>query len=94
MKFVYSAWDDALFARLQDMSDLAAIFNYLLMRLNGDVDETLKLMRRLQEQGMLDAKYDLDEFEKQLKENRLIRQIGDKLGLTGKGGAPPAAGRV
>jgi len=85
VKFVYSNWDDALFARLKDLSDLMAIFNYLLMQLNGDVDETLKLMRRLQEQEVLDAKYDLDEFETKLKENRLIRQIGDKLGLTGKG---------
>lgn len=85
MKFVYSEWDDELFSKLQNLSDLMAIYNYLLMRLGGDVEETLRLMRRLQEQGMLDSKYDLDEFEKNLKENRLIRKKGGKYSLTGKG---------
>ncbi len=51
-----------------------AIYNYLLMRLSGDVEETFALMRRLQAQGMLDEKYDLDEFEKTLKESGLIKQ--------------------
>ena len=86
MRFVYSKWDDEFFRRLQNMQDLMAIYNYLLMRLNGDVEETLKLMRRLQEQGLLDGKYDLDEFEKQLKESRLIQQKGKgKWGLSAKG---------
>jgi len=85
VRFIYSRWDDELFAKLKDLSDLMAIYNYLLMRLGGDVNETLELLRRLQAQGMLDEKYDLDDFEKQLKENRLIQQVGDKLGLTGKG---------
>ncbi len=85
MRFIYSRWDDELFAKLKDLSDLMAIYNYLLMRLGGDVNETLELLRRLQAQGMLDEKYDLDEFEQRLKENRLIQQVGDKLGLTGKG---------
>ena len=86
MRFVYSEWDDRLFAQLQNLSDLMSIYNYLLMRLNGDVEEALRLMRRLQEQGMLDSKYDLDEFERQLKENRMIQKhTGGKYGLTGKG---------
>lgn len=85
MRFVYSEWNDELFAKLQELSDLMSIYNHLLMRLGGDVEETLKLMRRLQEQGMLDEKYNLDEFEEQLKQSRLVQQVGDKLSLTGKG---------
>jgi len=78
VKFVYSEWDDELFRQLQSLANLMAIFNYLLMRLNGDVDETLKMMERLQQQGYIDPDYDLEEFKRKLKESRLIRQ--------GKGG--------
>lgn len=85
MKFVYSKWNDELFARLKDLSDLMAIYNYLLMRLSGDVEETLSLMRRLQEQGMLEEKYDLDEFEKTLEKNNLIRNSKSGRKLSPKG---------
>lgn len=85
MKFIYQQWDDALFARVRDLADLMAIYQYLLMRLNGDVEETFGLMRRLQAQGILDAKYDLDEFERALKENGLIRQTHEGLRLSTKG---------
>jgi len=73
MKFTYAEWDDDLFRHLQNMSDLMAIYQYLLMRLNGDVKKVLRLMRNLQRQGVLDESYDLDEFERKLKKNRLIR---------------------
>ncbi|MFQ6009390.1 MAG: hypothetical protein ACE5K8_10630, partial [Candidatus Zixiibacteriota bacterium] len=85
MKFVYSQWDDSLLAKLKQLSDLMAIFNYLLMRLNGDVEETLRLMERLQQEGILDAKYDLEEFKKQLKESRFIRQTKAGLKLAARG---------
>ncbi len=85
MKFVYSEWDDNLFAQLKNMADLMAIYNYLLMRLNGDVEETLRLMERLQQQGLLDEKYDLEEFKKSLQEKRLIRQVGNRFDLSSKG---------
>jgi len=87
VKFVYSQFDDELFAKLKSLSDLMQIFNYLLMRLNGDVDETLKMMRRLQEQGYIDESYDLDEFERKLQESRIIQKGqggGFKLGAKGE----------
>jgi Ca-activated chloride channel family protein len=54
--------------------------------MNGDVEETLRLMERLQQQGILDAKYDLEEFKKQLKQSRYVRQTrgGLKLGARGE----------
>ncbi len=85
MKFVYCRWDEVLAARLQHLADLTAIFNYLLMRLNGDVEEALRLMERLQQQGILDAKYDLEEFKKQLEDGRLIRQTRSGWRLAAKG---------
>jgi Ca-activated chloride channel family protein len=85
MKFIYQKWDDELFARLKNLADLMAIYNYLLMRLNGDVEETLRLMRQLQQEGAIDAKYDIDEFEKNLRKSKLVRQTGEGLKLSGKG---------
>lgn len=85
MRFVYSEWDDNLFAKLKDISDLMSIFNYLLMRLNGDVEETLKLMERLKAQGVLDEKYDLEEFKEQLKKSRIVKQNKKGLSLSPKG---------
>ena len=85
MRFIYHEWDDQLFARLKELHDLMAIFNYLLMRLSGDVQETLQLMRRLQEQGILDEKYDLDEFEKKLEKSDLIRRGPGGMTLAPKG---------
>jgi len=85
VKFIYSEWDDSLYAALKNMSDLMAIYNYLLMRLGGDVEATLKLMKRLQEQGMLDSKYDLEKFEAALKDSRLIKQTKAGLKLSAKG---------
>jgi len=85
VRFVYSEWDDDLYARLKDMSDLLSIFNYLLMRLNGNVQETLDLMRRLQAKGILDSRYDLDEFEQQLKDKRIVRQGQGGLTLGARG---------
>ena len=85
MRFVYREWDDELFARLKSMADLMAIFNYLLVRLNGNVEETLRLMKRLQEQGIISAKYDLDEFRRQLEKTRMIVKGKDGFKLGAKG---------
>lgn len=85
MKFIYSKWDDELFAHLKKMSDLMAIFNYLLIRLNGDVDETLRLMERLQQMGHIDSSYDIKAFKKQLKNSRIIKRSGSGFKLAAKG---------
>lgn len=85
MRFIYHEWDDELFGRLKELRDLLSIFNYLLLRLDGNVAETLKLMRRLQEQGILDESYDLDEFERQLESSDLIRRGPGGMTLAPKG---------
>ncbi|MDZ4724497.1 MAG: VWA domain-containing protein [candidate division Zixibacteria bacterium] len=85
MRFLYTEWDEALFSKLKNLSDLMAIFNYLLMRLNGNVDATLKLMERLQQQGILDSKYDLNEFKKNLEKSDMVRKTKDGFKLAPKG---------
>lgn len=85
MRFIYSEWNEELFRQLKDLTDLIAIFNYLLLRLNGDVEETLNLMKRLQEQGVLDSKYDLEEFKKNLEKSNIVRRSKDRLTLGSRG---------
>jgi uncharacterized protein with von Willebrand factor type A (vWA) domain len=85
MRFVYSQWDDELFARLKQLTDLLSIFNYLLVRMNGDIEETFRLMEKLQREGMIDPGYDLGEFKKQLEQNRFIKETRAGLKLTSKG---------
>lgn len=85
MKFVYTEFDEALYARLKNLSDLMAIYQYLLMKFSGDVEGVLKLMQRLKDEGILDESYDLEEFKKTLEENDLVRTTGAGLKMTGVG---------
>ncbi|MBD3168343.1 MAG: VWA domain-containing protein [candidate division Zixibacteria bacterium] len=85
MRFSYSKWDESLFEYLKGLADLMAIFQYLLMRLNGDVDATLELMKQLQARGYLDSKYDIDEFAQKLKDSKFVKQAGSGLKLSAKG---------
>lgn len=85
MRFIYSRWDDALFRHLRNLADLMSIYHYLLIRSGGNVQDTLRIMRFLQEQGILSADYDIDELEKHLKRARLVRSTGKGLELSAGG---------
>jgi Ca-activated chloride channel family protein len=85
MLFRYSEWDEDLIRRLLAERDLMRLFNYLLLQTNGDVEEALRWMQYLQEQGILPAHLDLKEFERKLKEDRIIQEKDKRLTLTPKG---------
>lgn len=85
MKFIYAKWDAALFTSLKQLSDLMEIYNYLLMRLGGNVEETLALMKQLQQQGILNKDFDLEEFRQKLEESRLVKKSSLGLKLSSKG---------
>jgi len=85
VRFVYSEWDDELFVRLRRFSDLMSIYHYLLMRLNGDVQAVMRLMERLRKQGILDAKYDLDEFRRALEKSDMVNATPHGLKLSARG---------
>ena len=74
MKFVYSQWDDSFYRQLRQLADLMAMYHYLLMRLGGNVEEALRLLRSLKQQGVLSEDYDIDGLEEELKRSRLVRQ--------------------
>jgi uncharacterized protein with von Willebrand factor type A (vWA) domain len=81
----YSEWDEDLIRRLLAQRDLTRLFHYLLLQTNGDVEEALRWMRYLQEQGILSSEIDLKDFERKLKEDRVIQEKGNRLTLTPKG---------
>jgi len=85
MRFLYSKWDDEFYARLKKLTDLLSIFNFLLVRLNGDVEEAFRLMEKLQEEGLIDPDYDLEELRRQLEQSRIIKETRAGLKLTTKG---------
>jgi uncharacterized protein with von Willebrand factor type A (vWA) domain len=85
MKYRYSEWDEDMVRRLLADRGLTRLFNYILLQTNGDVDEALRWMRYLQERGILTDDADLDEFERRLREDRIIQKIGDRNQLTPKG---------
>lgn len=85
MKFVYSEWNDDLYRHLQHLADLMSMYHYLLMRLNGDVEAVLRLLRDLQEKGILGDHYDIDELENHLKNARLIKKTGGGMKLSSGG---------
>ena len=85
MRLRYSEWDEDLVRRLLAERDLQRLFNYLLLQTDGDVNEALNWMRHLKSRGLLPAGIDIDEFERKLEQDRLIRKKGDRLHLTVKG---------
>ncbi len=67
------------------MRDLMSIFNQLLLRLNGDVKQALKVLRQLQKMGYISAEYDIKQFEKDLLDKNIITMENNKPVLTRKG---------
>ncbi|HKS16653.1 MAG TPA: hypothetical protein VJU16_05020, partial [Planctomycetota bacterium] len=65
--FRYEAWDEDLARKLRSFASLLAFFHHLLLQHNGDVDETLRMMKRLQELGYIDKDADLDQFARSLE---------------------------
>jgi uncharacterized protein with von Willebrand factor type A (vWA) domain len=62
-----------------------ALFHHLLLQHNGDVDETLRMMKRLQELGYIDKDADLDEFARSLEEGKIVSLRDGVPKLTTKG---------
>lgn len=85
MRFIYSRWDDSLLRKLKALKDLMAIFNYILLQVNGNVDKALEVMQRLQEMGYLPPDFDLEEFKRELAERKVISIRDNRASLTRKG---------
>ncbi|MBI4566260.1 MAG: VWA domain-containing protein [Planctomycetes bacterium] len=83
--FRYEKWDEDLLRKLRQFASLLALFHHLLLQQNGDVDEALRVMRRLQELGYIDKNVDLEQFRRSLEEAQIITREGGASKLTVRG---------
>ena len=83
--FRYEAWDEELARKLRTFADLLSMFHHLLLRQEGDVDEALRMMKRLQEMGYIDKDADLAQFARSLEEGKIISLKDGVPKLTTKG---------
>lgn len=85
MRFIYSKWNSRLAAQLRGMRDLQAVFNQILLQVNGDVDMALDIMKQLQKQGYLPPDLDLEQFKEALERRNYITMSDSGHKLTRKG---------
>jgi uncharacterized protein with von Willebrand factor type A (vWA) domain len=85
MRVRYLEWDERLLRGIQEQLGLLRLFHYLVVQQGGDVEAALRLLRELQARGLLDPDLDLDRFERELEEARLVREVEGKLELSPRG---------
>jgi uncharacterized protein with von Willebrand factor type A (vWA) domain len=77
MRHRYSYLDPDLIRQLLEQMGLRRLFNHLLLQSGGDVDETMRWMRALQQRGLIGEDVDLEAFFAQLLAENVIGQDGD-----------------
>jgi uncharacterized protein with von Willebrand factor type A (vWA) domain len=86
MRHRYGYLDPELIRALLAAEELQRLFNQLVLASGGDVEEAMRWMRYLQEEGYLDPDLDLDAFFDTLQEQQMIGSDGEGgLALTGIG---------
>ncbi|MCP4728040.1 MAG: hypothetical protein GY863_23580 [bacterium] len=86
MKIRYRRWSGKDLGDLT-FNDLLNIFNQLVLKLSGDVEETLTWMMRLNERyGFFRDQKEFEEFRDRLEEEGYIKKIREQFTLTSKGG--------
>lgn len=83
--FRYEQVDPELLERLDTFEKLLKLFHHLVLSADGNVEEAMRMMRRLQELGYLDKAADLDEFRRRLREERIVQEVHGQDKLTAKG---------
>jgi uncharacterized protein with von Willebrand factor type A (vWA) domain len=83
--FRYDQWDPDLLRRMKQFASLMALFHYVLLQQNGNVEQALRMMKRLQETGYVDRTLDLDEFRRSLEESKLVSLKDGAPRLTARG---------
>ena len=91
MRWRYLAFDPRRHGREERFRQLRSIFNVLLTKSGGDVDQALQWMEMLGErQGWFDERYDFEDFKADLLREGMVREsrsgrAASVLELTGKG---------
>ena len=86
MDYRYGELPLDLLRALLSYEELLKLFLDLVMRSDGDVEETLAWLKELQRRGFIDASVDLEAFREALEKQGLLGRDGEgKLVLTGPG---------
>lgn len=86
MRYEYFEFDPDLWRQLLGFANLRELFRYLVTLAAGDVQEALRVLERLRDQGMLPEGADLEAFRAQLAREEEVREQPDgTLKLTRKG---------
>jgi uncharacterized protein with von Willebrand factor type A (vWA) domain len=85
MRFRYSRLDPDLQALLRMVEDLKEIFDELVLRTGGNVEEALRWMKELQRRGYIGKDVDLEKFAGTLEKAGVIRVDRNRRNLTPRG---------
>jgi Ca-activated chloride channel family protein len=85
LRFVYSGLDPDLRALLRAVEDLKRLFDDLVLRTGGNVEEALRWMKELQRRGYIGKDVDLERFAGTLEKAGVIRVDRDRRNLAPKG---------
>lgn len=87
MDYRYSEIDPLLMGLKRLIERLREIFNFLLLRTDGDVEEALRWLERIGERhGFFNERFTIEDFKKLLEQERQVaRDHTGRLRLTGKG---------
>ncbi|MCZ6598645.1 MAG: hypothetical protein O7B99_13485 [Planctomycetota bacterium] len=87
MDYRYSEIDPLLMGLKRLIERLREIFNFLLLRTDGDVEEALRWLERIGDRhGFFNERFTIEDFKKLLEQERQVaRDHTGRLRLTGKG---------
>ena len=85
MRFRYSHLDEDLLALLAAFRELRRLFDELVLRTGGNVDDALRWMRELQRRGYIAKDVDIERFARTLEEEGAVRVERDRRNLTSRG---------
>ena len=85
MRFRYSRLDPELEDLLRRLEDLRKVFDELVLRAGGNVEEALRWMKELQRRGYIGKDVDLERFAGTLEKAGIIRVERSRRNLTPRG---------
>lgn len=83
--FTYTSTDLKKYGEIKNFKQLLNLYNQLLVRTHGNVEEAFEWMQHLQEQNYISKKIDLDRFREHLEQQNYIENRQGNWELAAKG---------
>jgi len=78
MDWNYERWDAEAASMAELLSELERVFEYLLLKADGDVGEALRYLEYLgRRQGVFDQRLSIEDFKRHLEQRQLVRKNGE-----------------